>query len=582
MTKKKDRNKPLILILVILLTLIIGGSYAWFQITKESEKINIIKAGNLSLILDDTTSKGIKLVNAVPMSYQQGLNTEEYTFTLTNNGSISDYTIYLDNVDTYTNDNNESITITDDMRIPDAKIRYILLIDGEEASATKSKLLSDITDRAIDTGTLEANGGSHTYSLRIWIDSQAEKEENGKVFNAMLRVEATQSSKKSTVETLTATFHSNGATIGSSTMSCESLNQAGCNISLPTITRTGGNVIGWSEDQNETTATYLSEADILIKDNIDLYAITSKTYTATFDSSNTTTLETTSRSCNAYNTASSCNIVLPRFNRVGAFSEFWSTVKLPGLNLYDYLDTFSWAWKYFNQIGRKYTLTSNISFYPNFSTFHYDLLSDSNPHYKFRDIDMNRNFDYGNSYFECQSSIPDTAIDDIDSFLNTAYQSVPWLFTPGKVFVFNSDTYSDYSIAYGLTHSNYWPYGGVSYYTIDVQYDQSIGIVDHNAVLHELGHAFDSYYNYRTSNGLLSDQEDIVAFYNEMYADGSTGITKTEWFAAMVTNYYWHILGHDPNESYYGMSQALTDSQREKLNSLMTKYIEIANNDYQV
>ena len=67
-----------------------------------------------------------------------------------------------------------------------------------------------------------------------------------------------------------------------------------------------------------------------------------------------------------------------------------------------------------------------------------------------------------------------------------------------------------------------------------------------------------------------------------MYADGSTGITKTEWFAAMVTNYYWHILGHDPNESYYGMSQALTDSQREKLNSLMTKYIEIANNDYQV
>ena len=50
----------------------------------------------------------------------------------------------------------------------------------------------------------------------------------------------------------------------------------------------------------------------------------------------------------------------------------------------------------------------------------------------------------------------------------------------------------------------------------------------------------------------------------------------------MVTNYYWHILGHDPNESYYGMSQALTDSQREKLNSLMTKYIEIANNDYQV
>ena len=192
MEEKKDKRKTLILILVLLLLLIIGGSFAWFQIAKESEKINIIKAGSLSLTLDDIASEGIKLVNAVPMSYQQGLNTTEYTFTLTNNGSTSDYTIYLDNLDTYTNDNDENITITDDMRISDTKIRYILLIDGEEASATKSKLLSDITDRAIDTGTLESNGGVHTYSLRIWIDSKAGTEVNGKLFNAMLRVEATQ------------------------------------------------------------------------------------------------------------------------------------------------------------------------------------------------------------------------------------------------------------------------------------------------------------------------------------------------------------------------------------------------------
>ena len=192
--KKKIGNaKLLVIAIVLILVVIIGTTYAWLRISKESKIINKITAGNLELTLDDTTSEGIKLIKAIPMSYQQGIKTEEYTFTLTNKSSTSSYTLSLKDLDTYTNDNNEEVAITDADRLADSKVRYILLKDGEEATAAKSKIL---TDRVIDSGTIE-KGKTITYSLRIWIDSKAgdnntEEEIMGKVFNAQLSLEATQ------------------------------------------------------------------------------------------------------------------------------------------------------------------------------------------------------------------------------------------------------------------------------------------------------------------------------------------------------------------------------------------------------
>ena len=192
--KKKIGNGKLLLIaIVLILVVIIGTTYAWLNITKNSEIINKITAGNLELTLDDKASEGIKLLKAIPMSYQQGIKTEEYTFTLTNKSSTSSYTLSLKDLTTYTNDNDEEVTITDADRLGDSKVRYILLKDGEEATASKSKIL---TDRVIDSGTIE-KGKTITYSLRIWIDSTAgddnkEAEVMGKVFNAQISIEATQ------------------------------------------------------------------------------------------------------------------------------------------------------------------------------------------------------------------------------------------------------------------------------------------------------------------------------------------------------------------------------------------------------
>ena len=195
MEEQKQENKKFqkwpIVVLALLVILVIGATFAWFTLTKTSEKVNTIKAGSLSMELDDKASDGILLQKAIPMSYQQGVATTEYTFTLKNNGSKGDYTLSLKDEATYTNENDEQVTIETNKRIADTKIRYILLKDGEVAEASKSMLLSEAVDRVLDSGTI-ASGTTIRYSLRIWIDSKAENEVMGQIFNARLQLDATQ------------------------------------------------------------------------------------------------------------------------------------------------------------------------------------------------------------------------------------------------------------------------------------------------------------------------------------------------------------------------------------------------------
>ena len=193
---KKEIKKWPIVVLVLFLILLVGSTFAWLAISLNSEKVNIIKAGTLTMTLDDEASEGILLEKAVPMSYRQGMETTEYEFTLKNDGSTaSDYTISLIDEATYEVTEEDgtvtNVTIADDKKLEDTKIRYILLKNGEEAVATNSMLLSEATDRVIDTGTI-AGGDTITYSLRVWIDSKATNEVMGKIFNARIRVEATQ------------------------------------------------------------------------------------------------------------------------------------------------------------------------------------------------------------------------------------------------------------------------------------------------------------------------------------------------------------------------------------------------------
>ena len=194
-TKKnymKNRKNIVVLMvtLILVVAIVFGLSYAWLRLTKSSNTVNKITAGNLELVLDDTTSEGIKLVNEVPRSYRQGMETKEYTFTLTNKNSTSSYSLSLKDLEKYTDEDGKETVIADENRINDSKIRYILLKDGEVATADKSKIL---TDRVIDSGTIK-KGQTISYTLRVWIDSRAETDIMGKIFNAQLSLIAEQTS----------------------------------------------------------------------------------------------------------------------------------------------------------------------------------------------------------------------------------------------------------------------------------------------------------------------------------------------------------------------------------------------------
>ena len=194
--KKIGNTKLLIVAFVLTVAIIFGTTYAWLRLTKNSNTVNKITAGNLELVLDDTTSEGIKLVNEVPKSYKQGMTTKEYTFTLTSKNSTSSYSLSLKDLEKYTDEDGKETVIADENRINDAKIRYILLKDGEESSADKSKIL---TDRVIDSGTIK-KGQTISYTLRVWIDSRSETDIMGKIFNAQLSLVAEQTSNSTEVK----------------------------------------------------------------------------------------------------------------------------------------------------------------------------------------------------------------------------------------------------------------------------------------------------------------------------------------------------------------------------------------------
>ena len=180
--KKLNKTTKQLFALALVLVVLLGGTYAWLTLQVNGEKTNVLRAGTLSLVLDDTTSEGIKLEKAVPMSDEKGKTGTEYTFTLQNKGSkAASYTIYLDDV----------ALETSETRMDDSKVKYQLTKNSKETVA----LLNTLSDKVLDSGEI-AGSTTNTYSLRVWIDSAAETEVMGTILSKELRVEATQAGTK--------------------------------------------------------------------------------------------------------------------------------------------------------------------------------------------------------------------------------------------------------------------------------------------------------------------------------------------------------------------------------------------------
>ncbi len=168
---------PVITLLLIVLV-IIGVSYAFYIFNTRGEKsINIRGKGSLSLELDDDASSGISLLNTVPTSDADGLNTTPYNFSIVNNGNTTiKYSISL--VDSDIESGKE--------RIADTNIKYSI---SKNDSTEQVNVLSS---RKIESDTIISPGTTNNYSLKIWLNSNATTDVSNQVFKTKVVVDAIQ------------------------------------------------------------------------------------------------------------------------------------------------------------------------------------------------------------------------------------------------------------------------------------------------------------------------------------------------------------------------------------------------------
>ena len=157
-----------------------------------------------------------------------------------------------------------------------------------------------------------------------------------------------------TSKQITASFNANGATsIGSTSQSCTMYNtSASCNITTPSITRSGFTITGWGTSASATSAAVKVNTSVAISSNITYYAVTSKVVTVTYSKgSNVSSIGSTSGTCTIRNSATNCQVTLPSITPNAGYSSVgWSTTSGATTG---------------TAAGSKLTLSNNATYYAN-------------------------------------------------------------------------------------------------------------------------------------------------------------------------------------------------------------------------
>ena len=125
----------------------------------------------------------------------------------------------------------------------------------------------------------------------------------------------------------TAKINLNGASkVDEKIIRCK-IDNNGCYIMLPNAERNNGTVLGYSDNKNDHAAKYNLLSQIFISSDVELYVISYNEYKLSIDDSNLDFIEENELRCQAYNTSKTCEITLPRYNKVGYENKGYSTSK---------------------------------------------------------------------------------------------------------------------------------------------------------------------------------------------------------------------------------------------------------------
>ena len=194
--------------------------------------------------------------------------------------------------------------------------KLTLTVNGNGATVSKSSVTCNVYNNGktckVTTPTITRSG----YSI-IGFNSNANATSSEYKTNTSVTLDKDKTIYAITNKKLTLTVNGNGATVSKSSVICNVYNNGKtCNVTTPTITRSGYSIIGFNSNANATSSEYKTSASVTLDKNKTIYAITSKKLTATFKG-NGASVSSSSLSCNIYNTVKTCNVTVPTITRSG-------------------------------------------------------------------------------------------------------------------------------------------------------------------------------------------------------------------------------------------------------------------------
>ena len=158
MQKFKVKSKLfLVAIIGLLAVTIIGVSYGFYLVSYKSPTVHSVVAGTFNIDYED--GEYINLSETVPMSDIKGMQTEEYTFTISNTGNVdAKYRVLFE----------QDESINKNLRLSPTQIKYSL--KDESGIWSPPELLSDNNLILVDTKELDAEGSNTTSKVTYSIN----------------------------------------------------------------------------------------------------------------------------------------------------------------------------------------------------------------------------------------------------------------------------------------------------------------------------------------------------------------------------------------------------------------------------
>ncbi len=188
--KSKSNKKYILFALgaLILVGIVIGVSYAIWQITLVQTEQNVVNADCFSVTLENEEND-INIQTAFPITDEEGSALTPYTFTIKNNcNSKAAYEVNLESLN----------TTTLDAKYVKAKVDNVIVNLGSVTSTDDVTVANTTKSYKISTGYLKASE-SKVIKLNLWMDydTPAVEESMNKIFEAKMVINASYSSESS-------------------------------------------------------------------------------------------------------------------------------------------------------------------------------------------------------------------------------------------------------------------------------------------------------------------------------------------------------------------------------------------------